>query len=127
MAMLSGFQGEFIKSSIENNPHISINPQGEKEEFIHLYRYNSALIFGKEGVIAVSPKYLGQTALEYRDNAEGVSLQGIEPEAEDKVMRVSKDIVEGSFLSLTHTRHGIVLGDKLAENRGVQLGKMWNM
>jgi len=122
MAMLSGFQGELIKSSIENNPHIVVNPQNEKEGFIHLYRYNSALISEKEGVIAVSPKYLGQAALEHRDNAEGVSLQGIEPEAEEKVMRVSKDIVEGSFLSLVHTRHGIVLGDKLAKNLGVQLG-----
>lgn len=122
MAMLSGFQGELIKSSIENNPHIVVNPQNEKGGFIHLYRYNSALISEKEGVIAVSPKYLGQAALEHRDNAEGVSLQGIEPEAEEKVMRVSKDIVEGSFLSLVHTRHGIVLGDKLAKNLGVQLG-----
>lgn len=122
MAMLSGFQGELIKSSIENNPHIVVNPQDEKEGFIHLHRYNSALILEKEGVLAVSPKYLGQAALEHRDNAEGVSLQGVEPEAEDKVMRVSKDIVEGSFLSLVHTRHGIVLGDKLAKNLGVQLG-----
>lgn len=122
MAMLSGFQGELLKSSIENNPHIVVNPQNEKEGFIHLYRYNSALILEKKGVIAVSPKYLGQTALKYRDNAEGISLQGVEPEAEDKVMRVSKDIVEGSFLSLVHTRHGIVLGDKLADNLGVQLG-----
>jgi lipoprotein-releasing system permease protein len=122
MAMLSGFQGELIKSSIENNPHIVVNPQNEKEGFIHLYRYNSALISEQEGVIAVSPKYLGQTALKYRDNAEGISLQGVEPEAEDKVMRVSKDVVEGSFLSLVHKRHGIVLGDKLADNLGVQLG-----
>lgn len=122
MAMLSGFQGELIKSSTENNPHIVINPQDEKDGFIHLYKYNSALILEKKGVIAVSPKYLGQAALEYKDNAEGISLQGVEPEAEDKVMRVSKDMIEGSFLSLTHTRNGIVLGDKLAENLEVQPG-----
>ncbi len=122
MAMLSGFQGELIKSSTENNPHIVINPQDEKDGFIHLYKYNSALILEKKGVIAVSPKYLGQAALEYKDNAEGISLQGVEPEAEDKVMRVSKDMIEGSFLSLTHTRNGILLGDKLAENLEVQPG-----
>ncbi|AKB55045.1 ABC transporter permease [Methanosarcina sp. A14] len=122
MAMLSGFQGELIKSSTENNPHIVINPQDEKDGFIHLYKYNSALISEKEGVIALSPKYLGQAALEYKDNAEGISLQGVEPEAEDKVMRVSKDMIEGSFLSLTHTRNGIILGDKLAENLEVQPG-----
>ncbi|RXA18480.1 ABC transporter permease [Methanosarcina sp. MSH10X1] len=122
MAMLSGFQAELVQSSIENNPHIVITPQDKEEEFIHLYRYNSARIAEKEGVVAVSPKYMGQAALEYRDNAEGISLQGIDPEAEDTVMRVSEDVIEGSFLSLVHTRHGIVLGDKLAENLEVHAG-----
>src|SRR5665811_455124 len=79
MAMLSGFQDELVTSSIENTPHIVINPQNENEEFIHLYRQTSARIAEKEGVIAVSPKYLGQAALEYRNNAEGVSLQGVDP------------------------------------------------
>ncbi len=121
MAMLSGFQGELIRSSIENNPHIVVNAQSEGD-FIHLYRYISTQIAEKKAVLAVSPKYLGQAALKHRDNAEGVSLQGVEPEAEDTVLRVSKDIVEGDFLALTHTRYGIVLGDKLAENLEVQLG-----
>jgi lipoprotein-releasing system permease protein len=121
MAMLSGFQGELIKSSIENSPHIVINPQTEGN-FIHLYRYTSTQIAEKEGVLAVSPKYLGQAALKYRNNAEGISLQGIEPEAEDTVLRVSKDVVEGDFIALSHTRYGIVLGDKLAENLGVKMG-----
>lgn len=127
MAMLSGVQGEFIKSSIENNPHIIVNPQDENEEFIHLYRYNLAQIVEKEGVMAASPKYLGQAALEYRDNAEGVSLQGIKPLAEDTVMRISEDVVEGDIISLVHTRHGILLGDKLAENLEVQLGDRVNV
>ena len=122
MAMLSGFQDELVTSSIENNPHIVINPQGEEEEFIHLYRYTSALIAEKEGVIAVSPKYLGQAALEYRDNAEGVSLQGVDPLAEEKVMRVSEDVVEGEFMTLVPTRYGILLGDQLAKNLEVHVG-----
>jgi len=122
MAMLSGFQDELVSSSIENNPHIVITPQDEKEEFIHLYRHTSARIAEKDGVIAVSPKYLGQVALEYRDNAEGVSLQGVDPVAEENVMRVSKDVVEGDFMTLVHTRDGILLGDKLAENLEVRVG-----
>ncbi|MGA9188691.1 MAG: ABC transporter permease [Methanosarcina sp.] len=122
MAMLSGFQDELVTSSIENNPHIVINPQDEEEEFIHLYRYTSALIAEKEGVIAVSPKYLGQAALEYRDNAEGVSLQGVDPLAEENVMRVSEDVVEGEFMTLVPTRYGILLGDQLAKNLEVHVG-----
>ncbi len=124
MAMLSGFQDELVRSSIENNPpHIVISPQDEGEEFIHLYRYTSALIAKKEGVIAVSPpKYLGQAALEYRDNAEGVSLQGVNPESEENVMRVNKDVIEGDLLTLVHTKYGILLGDRLAENLEVHIG-----
>lgn len=122
MAMLSGFQDELVTSSIENNPHIVINPQDEEEEFIHLYKYTSDLIAEKEGVIAVSPKYLGQVALEYRDNAEGVSLQGVDPMAEENVMRVSEDVIEGDFMTLVHTRYGILLGDQLAENLEVHVG-----
>lgn len=122
MAMLSGFQGELVASSIENNPHIVISPQDEEEEFIHLYIYNSALISEREGVTAVSPKYLGQAALEYRDNAEGVSLQGVDPVAEESVMRVSEDVVEGDLMTLVHTRYGILLGDQLAKNMEVNVG-----
>jgi lipoprotein-releasing system permease protein len=122
MAMLSGFQDELVTASIENNPHIVISPETEEEEFIHLYRYTSARIAEKEGVIAVSPKYLGQAALEYRDNAEGVSLQGVDPLAEENVMKVSEDVVEGDLMSLVHTRYGILLGDQLAENLEVHIG-----
>ena len=121
MAMLSGFQTELVQSTIENNPHIVINPEHEGD-FIHLYTYISTKIAEKQGVVAVSPKYLGQAALKYRDKAEGVSLQGVEPEAEDLVLRVNKDVVNGDFFALAHTRYGIVLGDKLAENLGVQPG-----
>lgn len=122
MAMISGFQDELVTSSIENNPHIVIGPQDEKEEFIHLYRYTSALTSEKEGVIAVSPKYLGQAALEYRDHAEGVSFQGIDPMAEESVMRISEDVVEGDLMTLVHTRYGVLLGDQLAEKLEVNVG-----
>ncbi|MDD4248926.1 MAG: ABC transporter permease [Methanosarcina sp.] len=127
MAMISGFQDELVTSSIENNPHIVISPQDEEEEFIHLYRYTSAMISEKEGVIAVSPKYLGQAALEYRDNAAGVSLQGVDPMAEESVMRVSEDVVEGDLMTLVHTRYGVLLGDQLAENLEVNVGDQVNV
>ncbi|MDD3247249.1 MAG: ABC transporter permease [Methanosarcina sp.] len=127
MAMISGFQDELVTSSIENNPHIVISPQDEEEEVIHLYRYTSAMISEKEGVIAVSPKYLGQAALEYRDNAEGVSLQGVDPMAEESVMRVNEDVVKGDLMTLVHTRYGILLGDQLAENLEVNVGDQVNV
>ncbi|WP_269850391.1 hypothetical protein [Methanosarcina horonobensis] len=46
------------------------------------------MIAEKKGAIAVSPQYLGQAALEYWDNAESVFLQGVDPAAEESVIRV---------------------------------------
>ncbi|MDD2440305.1 MAG: ABC transporter permease [Methanosarcinaceae archaeon] len=122
MGLLTGFQNELIQASIENSPHIIINPKSDQEEFIHLYKQLAEQLAEKEGVIAVSPKYLGQAALEYRENAEAVSLQGVEPLAEDRVLRVSKDVIAGDFKALSHSKSGILLGDKLAENLEVKVG-----
>jgi len=100
----------------------TISPQSEDGDELHLYKYLMSVISEKEGVVAVSPYLSGQAALKYKDNAEGVLLKGIEPEAEDHVMHVSEDIVSGSFTMLALTGHGIVLGDKLADNLEVGLG-----
>jgi lipoprotein-releasing system permease protein len=121
MALLSGFQTELTQSLIENNPHIVINPEHEGD-FIHLYTYISTKIAEKDGVVAVSPKYRGHAALKHRDKAEGVSLQGVEPDAENGVLNINKNVIEGNFTDLSHARYGIVLGDKLAEDLGVKLG-----
>ncbi|WP_445475309.1 ABC transporter permease [Methanococcoides methylutens] len=122
MSMMSGVQEELIEITIENAPHIVVSPQSDAEEDLHLYNYLMDVILQKEGVVAVSPYLSGQAALKYKDNAEGVLLKGIEPYAEERVMRVGDDIVAGSFVDLALTGHGIVLGDELAENLEVWIG-----
>ena len=37
-------------------------------------------------------------------------------------MRVNKDVIEGDLLTLVHTKYGILLGDRLAENLEVHIG-----
>lgn len=113
-------QEELLEITIENTPHIVISPQSEDGDELHLYKYLTSVISEKEGVLAVSPYLSGQAALKYKDNTEGVLIKGIE--AEDHVMHVSEDIVSGSFTMLALTGHGIVLGDKLADNLEVGLG-----
>ena len=44
------------------------------------------------------------------------------PESEENVMRVNKDVIEGDLLTLVHTKYGILLGDRLAENLEVHIG-----
>ncbi|WP_135611424.1 ABC transporter permease [Methanococcoides sp. AM1] len=122
MSMMSGVQEELIEITIENAPHIVVSSQSGAEDDLHLYNHLMYLILQKEGVVAVSPYLSGQAALKYKDNAEGVLLKGIEPHAEELVMRVGDDIVSGSFADLALTGHGIVLGDELADNLEVRVG-----
>ena len=122
MSMLTGFRNDIIELTVENSPHIIVNPIEDDEEFIHLYNYQSSLIAQKEGVQAVSPCYMGPAALDHRDNAFGITLQGVVPEAEDAVMKVSNDVIAGSFRELSRTRYGIVIGDQLAEDLEVRVG-----
>ena len=42
--------------------------------------------------------------------------------AEESVMRISEDLVEGDIKTLVHTRYGILLGDQLAKKLEVNVG-----
>ncbi|ADI73303.1 protein of unknown function DUF214 [Methanohalobium evestigatum Z-7303] len=122
MSMVSGFRIELIDSTTENSPHIIVNPESD-DEFIHLYRHLDKIIKQHEGVVATSPYFEKQVALDYKDNSHGVKLKGVNPDAEMNVMHVDDDIIKGSFTDLSTIRNGIILGDKLAENLEVDLGE----
>jgi ABC-type lipoprotein release transport system permease subunit len=49
---------------------------------------------------------MGQAALEYRDDAGAVLLQGVDPVAENGVMRLGKDVLEGDLIALVHANTG---------------------
>ncbi len=122
MSLMSGFTNELVSLTVESSPHIVVSPMEDTTEYIHFYRHYSEQILNTEGVLAVSPVFAGQAALQYRDRAQGVELYGIDPVAEDAVMRISEDIVEGSFSTLSRSNNGIVLGNRLAEELGVGVG-----
>jgi ABC-type lipoprotein release transport system permease subunit len=70
MSMLSGFTSYIVDSTVENQPHVIVSPE-EDEDYIYLYHGLLNYVQGQEGVIAVSPRYQGDSALQYRHNVEG--------------------------------------------------------
>ena len=120
-SMLSGFVKQIIDITVENQAHITVLPK-ENEDFIFLYHGLENKIREQEGVIAVSSYYSGDVALQYRDNVEGAVLSGIDPEDEDMVLKVKKDIIKGDFMSLAGPGNRIILGSKLARNLNVDMG-----
>ncbi len=122
MSLMSGFTDELVSLTVESSPHIVVSPAEGTTENIHFYRYYSEQILNMEGVSAVSPVFTGQAALQYKDNAQGVNLYGIDPEAENAVMRVSDDIIRGDLSALSRSNNGILIGDRLAGELEVAVG-----
>ena len=121
MSMLSGFMKNIIDVTVENQAHITVSPR-EDEDFIFLYHGLENYIRKQEGVIAVSSYYQGEAALQYRHNAEGVALFGVNPEDEDRVVQKEKDMIAGDFGSLDLPGRYMVIGSKLARNLDVDIG-----
>lgn len=66
MGIMSGFQEEIITTTVENNPHIYIQPK-EDENYIYLYRTVSNILWAYPGVEAVSARLAGKGAAKYKD------------------------------------------------------------
>lgn len=115
MGLMGGFREEIMSTTIENNPHVVIEPK-EGENEIHLYRTLSAIVWMYPGVEAVSPRLKGKAVVEHRDRARGVEVVGVIPADEDPLMRVERDLIEGSFMDLELSRYSAVIGSKLAED-----------
>ncbi|SFM80183.1 ABC transporter permease [Methanolobus profundi] len=122
MSMMTGFTEELIDSTVENSPHIVVTSSDQDEDYVHFYSYYSEQLASMDGVEAVSPVFVGQAAISHKDNAEGVNLNGIDPVAQDAVMRISDDMVSGDLFALGRSNNGIVIGDKLAEDLEVVMG-----
>ncbi len=114
MGLMSGFQDEIITTTVENNPHIYVQPK-EDEKYVYLYRTVSGILLNNPGVDAVSARVNGKAGAKYKDKVRGVEFIGIDPSDEDRLMNVSKDIVSGNFQDLRTRKYSAFMGTKLAE------------
>lgn len=126
MGLMEGYREQIISSTVENNPHLIIDPK-EDEDYISLYRTLSEIVWGYPQVTAVSPRLLGQAGAKYRDKVRGVSIIGADPLKEDPLMKVREDMVEGDYYDLVYKKRAAVLGTKLAEELELKLGDRFTL
>ena len=120
-ALTVGYSEEFYNTTVNKLPHVLVSPQ-EGKDYIYLYK---ALIdeIGKiEGVTAVSPFLTGKASFRFKTNSSNAELKGVIPLQEDKISFVEADMVKGNFRELEFSRNTIVIGSKLADKLGVNLG-----
>ncbi len=119
MGLLGGFEEEIITTTVENNPHIYVQPKSD-EKYIYLYRTVSARLWDYPEVEAVSARLIGKGAAKYKDKVRGVEFLGVNPTNEDLLMKVKKDIVIGNFQDLENRKLSAFMGTKLAEELKLQ-------
>lgn len=115
MGLMSGFQDEVVTTTVENNPHIYVQPK-EDEKYVYLYRTVSGILLNNPGVEAVSARVNGKAAAKYKNKVRGVDFIGVDPSDEDRLMNVQKDIVYGNFQDLRTRKFSAFIGTKLAED-----------
>ena len=120
MGIMSGFQDEIITTTVENNPHIYIQPK-EDENYVYLYRTVSNILWAYPGVEAVSARLAGKGAAKYKDEVRAISFLGINPEDEDRMMDVRSDIISGDFMDLDRRKYAAFIGTGLAEELEIDL------
>ena len=119
-----------VRQMLENQigahvSHIQVHKKGFNDnKIIQNYLPNSdrveTVLKNTEGIKYYSPRVLTFGLLSSATNSSGVYLVGINPEEEEKVTKIKRSLVEGDYLS--GKAHEIVIGKKLAEKLGVELG-----
>jgi len=84
------------------------------------WRYLEGEIASLPHVTVVSPGVTGQALITHLGREASVRLIGAMPEKQDRIMNVSRDLVEGRYLGLGARE--AVIGYKLGEKLGVALG-----
>ena len=121
MGLMEGYREEIITSTVENNPHLTVEPK-EDEDYIQLHRTLTGIIWIYPDVQAVSPRLLGKAGAKHKDNVKGISFIGADPIQEDPLMKVQEDLVSGDYYDLVFRRYSAVVGSKLADDLELNMG-----
>lgn len=148
-ALMTGFEKKFVTETIEGSPHIVIYDE-QRQQPDEFARWMSGRIGGlatvegarprqtvrriaKPGEIvdmlrrlpevqAAAPNVIGTAIINFGSRERGVSLLGIEPEAQEAVNEIAKYLEEGSLYDLYSSGGAVLLGAGVAENLGARRG-----
>jgi lipoprotein-releasing system permease protein len=116
-----GFSEELYNTTVSKLPHVSVSPQEDKD-YIYLYRPLIDEIGKIEGVTATSPFLTGKASFKFKTNSSNAELKGVIPSQENNISFIEADMVKGNFQELEFSRNTVVIGLKLADKLGVNLG-----
>ena len=122
-SVMNGFERELRDRILQSIPHASINGNINTNNL----KVIQSLLTQNEEVIASAPYIETQGLLISKDSLKGVYICGISPNDEPGVSLVSKRIIQGNFQALSPEDYGIIIGDILSYQLGLNVGDFVNI
>lgn len=119
LSVMNGFQQELRTRILGVAAHAEISGF---DQTLPDWQAVARRVMTNPNVVAVAPYVQGQGMLAFGPAVQGVVVQGIEPQAQDRVADVAKHMKQGNLNNLTPGSWGIVLGSELARSLGAGMG-----
>jgi ABC-type lipoprotein release transport system permease subunit len=127
VAVAAGLHEKMIEDSVRlHSGHLSVSGEGHLEnqtleQYLVLDAALETALAGTPGVRGMAPRVVGFGLLSRDSSTQGVALFGVDPDREGSVSTLPDRVRRGRFVS-DDLPHGIVLGERLSQNLGADLG-----
>jgi len=139
IAVMSGFSKDLRDKILGTNSHVVVSNMNRA--MVENYDGILKKVLSVEGVMAAAPFIMNQVMLINGDRVSGIVVRGIDPEKEETVSDLGKNMVLGTVLDLKakssfsgeikgrekKNRAGIILGKELSRRLGVGVGDIVSM
>jgi len=124
LSVMGGFVEDLKTKILGTNAHLIVMQHNSP---MRAYKEVIEKIQGLKGIVACAPFIFSQAMITSENNAHGIVLRGIDPEAASKVINIGQTLKQGSLEALqkedeTTANPGIFIGKELANNLGIFLG-----
>lgn len=120
VAVMNGFEGELKKRILGIVPHVIVSQavNNSSTENFTAWPALREQILQQKHVEQVTPFLSSEALIQSPKNLQGVLLQGIDPEFEQKNI-INQNMIQGSLKSLSEQPYSIVIGQALARKLNV--------
>ena len=139
IAVMSGFSKDLRDKILGTNSHVVVSNMNRA--MVENYDGIIKKVRSVKGVIAAAPFIMNQVMLINGDRVSGIVVRGIDPEKEETVSDLGKNMVSGTVSDLKtkssfsgeikgrekKNRAGIILGKELSRRLGVEVGDIVSM
>ncbi|MGJ8686419.1 MAG: lipoprotein-releasing ABC transporter permease subunit [Spongiibacteraceae bacterium] len=124
MSVMNGFEAELRQRILSVVPHgYIVGP----EQRLSDWSEKSTILNQQPQVLAVAPYVGGKAMLSVGSRLRGAEVFGVDPVLEKSVSAVSEHLVAGRYLADTPGLYGMVMGDILARQLGLNIGDRFQL